>query len=217
MFDYIFRAQALGWAVLVANPNVNELQGIPIAGSECPQQHLCSLWRTYVETANASCVLVVAHSYGGPNVVNLLKAEPKARERIQALAMTDGVAFPPGTLLQEKVPSEDQVRQSGKPEQEAALRRTLQHFATLAPSAFQPAGPEVVSCLASIGRNFQACEAPPGTPLAANCEGVTAVSSGHTSHPATTHAATKAVFAFLQHGAFGKASAQNSDLRAALA
>ena len=39
-------------------------------------------------TRNASQLLVVAHSYGGPSMVHLLKAEPKAREKISALAFT---------------------------------------------------------------------------------------------------------------------------------
>ena len=37
----------------------------------------------------ASKILVVAHSYGAPNLVNLLKVEETARQRVTAVAFTD--------------------------------------------------------------------------------------------------------------------------------
>lgn len=208
MFDYIFRAESLGWAVMVANPNVNEFNGIAVSGSESPHRHLQTLWNSYISSSLASCVLVVAHSYGAPSMVHLLKVEPTARERISALVFTDGTAFPPGALLMERVPSE-----------ESALRQEMLRFQRLAPEAFEPASPAVQECLHSVGRNFKSCDLPPGTPLAADCEGVPAVSAGHPSHPATTHAATEPVFAFLQLGAEARSqvSAANDDLRTLLA
>ena len=106
MFDYIFRAEKMGWAVMVANPNVNDFQGTAITGSESPHQHVSTLWSTYLESCAASRILVVAHSYGGPVMVHLLKVFASARERIAALALTDGMAFPPGQLLEEKIPED---------------------------------------------------------------------------------------------------------------
>ena len=142
-------------------------------------------------------------------MVHLLKVEPEARQRISALVFTDGGAFPPGTLLQEGIPSESDPKME-------TLRREFMRFEQLAPDAFKPASPTVQHCLQSVARNFKASDKPAGTPLAADCEGVPAVSAGHTSHPATTHAATEPVFAFLQLGAEGRASAANDELRAAL-
>ena len=213
MFDYIFRAEELGWAVLVANPNVNDCNGIPLSGSETPHRHLQTLWTSYISPAQASCVLVVAHSYGAPNMVHLLKVEPEARERVSALVFTDGTAFPPGTLLMEGVPSED-----SKDPKVHALRKEMLRFQEAAPEAFKPATSAVQSCLRAAARNFMSSEMPPGTPLAADCEGVPAVSAGHTSHPSTTHAATEPVFEFLKLGAqaTAKVSAANDELRAVL-
>lgn len=219
MFDYIFRAEALGWSVVVANPNVNEVNYVPVAGSECPQQHLLTLWKSYIEPSAASRVLVVAHSYGAPNVVHLLKAEASFRERLAAVAFTDGGSFPPGSLLQEVVPSDQDVtkaHESGKGTQMEALQRQLASFRLLTPLAFEPASEEVRSCLAEVGRNFLASQQPPGTPLKADHDGVPAVSAGHESHPATTHACREEVFAFLQQGSAGQASLSNNELRATL-
>ncbi|CAE8639814.1 unnamed protein product [Polarella glacialis] len=215
MFDYIFRAQKLGWAVVVANPNVNSVSGISIPESESPHRHLQTLWRTYIQPSSASRVLVVAHSYGAPTMVHLLKTEPSALERVQAIAFTDGMAFPPGSLLAEVVPSEEDVAQ-GLPYCSEELRTTLRRFSELAPSAFEPASPEVASHLGAIGRNFVASELPAGTPIAADDQGVVAVSAGHKSHPSTTHSATEPVFQFLQKGPEGQAGPANEEVRASL-
>merc|ERR1739848_703681 len=113
MFDYIFRAKALGWAVIVANPHVKEVCAMPIEGSECPHLHVKTLWKAYIESALCSCVLVVAHSYGAPVMIHLLKCEPGARERIKALVMTDGGVFH-GNLCQEAVPTAEQIAAADK-------------------------------------------------------------------------------------------------------
>eukprot|EP00913_Durusdinium_trenchii_P007125 g6701.t1 len=146
MFDYIFRAEALGWAVVVANPNINEIHGIPITGSESPHQHLATLWKSYMESAQASNVLVVAHSYGAPLIVHLLKVFASARARISALAFTD--AWPPGGFLEEKIPEEKEAPTPA----ESALRKVLLDFAKKTPEAFAPAEPEVVSTLQQVNR-----------------------------------------------------------------
>lgn len=208
MFDYIFRAQRLGWAVLVANPNVGDVGGVPVTGSECPHLHLQTLWKSYVEPSAASQVLVVAHSYGASATANLLKAEPSARKRVQAVAFTDAWANPPGTLLQEVVPEGvDEQQASGSL---AALRRT----AGIAPTAFEAPSEEFAAKLAEVSRDFVASQLPAGAPVAACRGGVPAVSAGHEKHPSTTHAATEVVFAFLQQGAEGGAGTSNEALRA---
>jgi hypothetical protein len=163
MYDYIFRAEALGWNVLVADPNVNSIDDSPIRGSQCPQFHLqtglfvffsslvsilllillcpsmaaayrpmqrimrndggtflrvssgCSLFVSTLLSPLTATREYCLHS--GPNAVHLLKAEPSARERIVALALTDGTAIhAPGTLLKETVPTARQVESSAKPD-----------------------------------------------------------------------------------------------------
>ena len=193
MFDYVLRAEALGWAVVVANPNANEAQGRPLTGSESPHRHLETLWTCYLQGCKAERMLLVAHSYGAAVAVHLLKAQPVARERLQAMAFTDGMALK-GDLLQEAVEGQQ-----------------LRRFRELAPLAFEPAAPEVRCCLEQLGRNFVASGQPLGTVLSTT--GLVELSAGHESHPNTTHAATEAVFDFLQRGARGEAAAANAELR----
>merc|ERR1719203_2538262 len=90
----------------------------------------------------------------------------------------------------------------------------LSRFRELAPAAFQPPGEHVLQRLREVGRNFVSSELPAGTPVSADHEGVPAVSAGHKDHPATTHAATEFVFAFLQAGVERMAGASNDELRA---
>jgi hypothetical protein len=214
MFDYIFRAKALGWAVIVANPHVKEVCATPIEGSECPHLHVKTLWKAYIEPAPCSCVLVVAHSYGAPVMIHLLKCEPVARERIKALVMTDGGVFH-GELCQEAVPTAEQVSASGNPEKMEKLRAEMASCAGMVPEAFKPPSTEVLACLAAVGRNFASSALPPGTVLAADPskQAVATVSAGHESHPSTTHAATEEVFAFLRLGPDGGTAAANATVR----
>lgn len=213
MFDYVFRAQECGWAVLVANPNVSEVNGVPVAGSECPHLHLQTLWEAYVGPSAAACVLVVAHSYGGPAVVNLLKSSSEACGRVRAIALTDGMAFKPGSMLHEVVPAAEPT-QDGAAER---LRARLRGYAELAPAAFAPASPAVCARLAEVGRNFVASQLPLGTRAAEDREGMPAISAGHESHPSTTHAATEEVFAFLQRAADCTTGAVNDEFPAPVA
>jgi len=208
MFDYILRAQRLGWSVLVANPNANDVAGTPIEGSECPHLHLQTLWRSYVEPSAASCVMIVAHSYGAPSTTHLLKTEDRAKDRIRAIAFTDGWVSPPGTLLCEALP---EGADAGGQSDDGASR--LARYAELAPAAFQPGSSDLSAWLAEVGRDFTADQRPAGTPVAADKRGVPAVSAGHEKHVSTTHAATEVVFAFLQEGAEGKAAESNAELR----
>jgi len=212
MFDYIFRAQQLGWAVLVANPTVSDVAGVPVPGSECPHAHLRTLWNAYVEPCAASKVLVVAHSYGASATAHLLKTEASARKRICAVALTDAWANPPGSLLQEVVPEEG----AAAPELAAASEafKALRRLAAIVPAAFAAPSAEFAARLAEVSRNFVASQLPPGEPVAASRGGVPCVSAGHEKHPSTTHAATEVVFEFLSRGLEGGAGSANDELRA---
>ena len=55
MFEYVSRAQSLGWSVVVADPH----------GDESPHAHMQRLWHAAIAPAAAAHVLCVAHSYGG--------------------------------------------------------------------------------------------------------------------------------------------------------
>ena len=89
MFTCIRRAQEEGWAVLVANP----ADGTPAER----HLHLTSVWRALLAASAAQQqLLVIAHSYGAPAAVHLLKVEPEAllRARARARGRGVGVAVP---------------------------------------------------------------------------------------------------------------------------
>lgn len=62
MYDYIFRAEQLGWSVVVADPRTDD-------DDKSPHLHLQSIWQEHIGPASASCVAVVAHSYGKMSMI----------------------------------------------------------------------------------------------------------------------------------------------------
>jgi hypothetical protein len=215
MFSYVRRAQGLGWSVLIADPH---------GGDACPHAHVAHLWKSTVMPSSAARVMIVAHSYGAPVAVSLLKADVSARRRITAIAMTDGMVFVPGegwsrsheALLSERIPSEDEaaMEPGGK-----AMREMLFHYAEAAPHAFEERpgrwmGESPAAVLAAIGRNFVCSESELGATITANDGEMVALSAGSDRHDSTSRAAEPAVFEFLQKGAAGEAKAANDRVRA---
>ena len=80
MFDYIARAQAAGWAVLVAG----------VHGGRSPTAHMQRLWQEVMAPAAFSALLVVGHSAGAAWTMQMLDSFPEAAGRLKALALTDG-------------------------------------------------------------------------------------------------------------------------------
>ena len=64
-------AKEKDWGVCVMNPNLNDIAGESIEGSEEPEEHGKTVWRTMITPAKASKVVVVAHSYGGVVAMHL--------------------------------------------------------------------------------------------------------------------------------------------------
>jgi hypothetical protein len=102
MFDYIARGLGRGWAVVVADPHTDA----------APHQHLIRLMEGPL--AGKKQLLVVAHSYGAPCTLGMVKSVPSALQRVDALAFTDGMAWTPAgwtykAILAEPVPSDDEI------------------------------------------------------------------------------------------------------------
>lgn len=216
MFEYIFRAQKRGWSVCVADSHAHD-------GASSPHAHLVEVWQKVISKSKATCLLVVGHSYGGPNAVGLLKAAPDALPLLGALAGTDAMAWQLSTgwtsaTLDEMVPSEEEMRayleQSAPAAREEATseRERCAQYARTVPAAFEPLPPAVADRLAAVGRNFIASDQPVGTPIRTEAGKMVLVSAGATEHGATTHAAIDGVFAFLDRGAAGTAQAANAEL-----
>ena len=174
MFDYIFRAIAAGWGVVVADPH--GAAGAADAPPGGPRDHLPSVWRGLIAHCAAERVLIVAHSAGGALTCALFKGAPECRARVAAVAFTDASFDPP-------------------------------------PHPYPDDFERHAIMFASVGRNFEASREPLGAIVDAVEERMVNVSAGHESHPATTHAATAAVFEFLRQGAAGRAAVANDELR----
>ena len=167
--------------MVVADPNVSEEAGRIVAGSETPHRHLSTLYSRAIHKDETRPIAIVAHSYGASAVAFLFKDKPQCRERIKAVALTDGCALY-GSILKEAVPPSGSAR--------------LEHNKKYAPAAFEDDS-EASAAYAAVARNFVSSSEPAGTPLPGRGP-FESVSAGHTSHPATTHAATEEVFAFLK-------------------
>merc|ERR1712159_906096 len=85
MFDYIFRGQDRGWAVIVADPH----------SDSSPKTHLKKLWENVMAALPFTQLLIVAHSAGAYLSMELPESNPEILERIAALVLTDGAFAPP--------------------------------------------------------------------------------------------------------------------------
>ncbi|KAF0309336.1 Protein FAM172A [Amphibalanus amphitrite] len=93
---YIERALSAGYGVLVLNTNDNRrVTGERkqfIRDSGTPEQHALTVWDTYVRSAAATDVAIVAHSYGGVVTLNLaVRRWEEVQKRVSAVALTDSV------------------------------------------------------------------------------------------------------------------------------
>ncbi|KAL4227524.1 hypothetical protein ACF0H5_012968 [Mactra antiquata] len=96
---YIKWAVENGYAVIVANPNLNSIEDksksqkpIPIRGNKSPEEHTETMWTEFVRESPASHIAIVAHSYGGVGTVELSKNHiTEFKEKVFAIAFTDSV------------------------------------------------------------------------------------------------------------------------------
>ncbi|CAF0772160.1 unnamed protein product [Adineta steineri] len=96
--DYILRAKAHGYAVIVTNTNLNideSFQSIHnkpryIRGSSCAEEHACYIWENFIQRSSAPYICIVAHSYGGAVVLKLASQYmSEFDKRVFAVALTD--------------------------------------------------------------------------------------------------------------------------------
>uniref|UniRef100_A0A7S1WF98 Arb2 domain-containing protein n=1 Tax=Alexandrium catenella TaxID=2925 RepID=A0A7S1WF98_ALECA len=94
MLPYLREAAARGYGVMVLNPNMNEVDGEPIPGSEAPDRHVEYVWQNIVASrcGGAATIDVIAHSNGGRALLYFLaecKDGETAAKRINQLVFTD--------------------------------------------------------------------------------------------------------------------------------
>eukprot|EP00933_Yihiella_yeosuensis_P043522 TRINITY_DN3834_c3_g1_i1.p1 TRINITY_DN3834_c3_g1~~TRINITY_DN3834_c3_g1_i1.p1 ORF type:complete len:298 (+),score=32.34 TRINITY_DN3834_c3_g1_i1:117-1010(+) len=102
MLPYLRVAAERGYGVIVLNPNENQVDGIPIKGSESPDNHLAYVWEHLVsQNTAAKEVDIIAHSNGGRLLLAFLgratgagpapevAVAQNAAERIRRIVFTD--------------------------------------------------------------------------------------------------------------------------------
>ncbi|XP_013789047.1 protein FAM172A-like, partial [Limulus polyphemus] len=93
---FIKRAHGLGYGVVVLNTNDNtrivDGKKVFIRGSESPEKHAKYVWKEVIQKSAARHIAVVAHSYGGVVLMDLVKKFEKFfHDRVFAVALTDSV------------------------------------------------------------------------------------------------------------------------------
>lgn len=90
---YIKKALAKDYGVVVLNTNDNHTaDGKTILNSSTAEEHALYAWLNYISNANASSILIVAHSYGGVVTVSLAEeVQNDFEDRVKAIAFTDSV------------------------------------------------------------------------------------------------------------------------------
>ncbi|KAL3668953.1 hypothetical protein V7S43_006241 [Phytophthora oleae] len=80
MLEYFRKAIDEGYGIIVANPNKNVIvmrdgkQRLQIPGSSSPEEHMDSLWDSYVARSSARRVYFLGYSYGGVLIKYLLQS-----------------------------------------------------------------------------------------------------------------------------------------------
>jgi hypothetical protein len=77
MLPYLRMATALGYGVIVFNPNENRVEGNPILGSENPTNHVAYVMEHIVPQCAAREIDVLAHSQGGRSLLAYLARAKK--------------------------------------------------------------------------------------------------------------------------------------------
>jgi len=92
VLPFLREAREKDWGVCVMNTNLNDIENEPIEGSESPEQHGETVWRTLISPSKASKVVVIAHSYGGIVAMHLASTfSGDWVKRVHGLLLTDSV------------------------------------------------------------------------------------------------------------------------------
>ncbi|CAF3793740.1 unnamed protein product [Rotaria sordida] len=97
--EYIRRARAAGYAVIITNTNLNSFESprflrrsaiCPIRGSSTAEEHGCYVWEHFIRPSHAKHICIMAHSYGGAVVLEMAHRFLKEFDkRVFAVALTD--------------------------------------------------------------------------------------------------------------------------------
>ncbi|CAF1143975.1 unnamed protein product [Rotaria sordida] len=97
--EYIRRARAAGYAVIITNTNLNSFESprflrrsaiCPIRGSSTAKEHGCYVWEHFIRPSHAKHICIMAHSYGGAVVLEMAHRFLKEFDkRVFAVALTD--------------------------------------------------------------------------------------------------------------------------------
>ena len=91
---FILTAQNRGFHVIVTNTNQNvdmESEIGLVRGSDTPEEHVSYVWHNFIKNSEYQSIFIVAHSYGGKVIMDLVRKEKCVRDKVTAMALTDSV------------------------------------------------------------------------------------------------------------------------------
>jgi len=91
MIPYSRQGLAEGDSILIMNTNENVREGVRLTGSHTAEEHAHSVWSHFL--SDHSEVYVVAHSYGGVVVQDLIKNVPEFKSSVKRIGLTDSVHY----------------------------------------------------------------------------------------------------------------------------
>jgi len=177
MLPYLRMATALGYGVIVFNPNENRVEGKPIPGSENPSNHVAYVMEHVVPQCSAKGIDILAHSQGGRSLLNYLARAKRDNTAGKIVEKMDRVVFTDSYHVQTQLaflPSRVRTLLSDP-------KRTINFVPHSAPLGTR------VEERSSQEYSFTDVE-----------RGCLCVSSGVLDHASTNYAAINAVFDFLQ-------------------
>jgi pimeloyl-ACP methyl ester carboxylesterase len=90
--EYVKKAHALGWGVVLLNFNiVTGADAKPLKRLHSNYSHFEYVWDELLAKLPFKRMVIIAHSYGGCVTVNLLNTRPAVAERLVGIAFTDSV------------------------------------------------------------------------------------------------------------------------------
>ncbi|KAL3982749.1 Arb2 domain family protein [Acanthocheilonema viteae] len=107
---YLQICNSRDWGVVVMNTNMNVTDSDPLEalpGSRTPIEHGITVWKTYITSAKASSIAVVAHSAGGTVIANIIEKywSKEWMKRLKCVCLTDAMFVLPSVTVMDWLPA----------------------------------------------------------------------------------------------------------------
>merc|ERR1719199_610077 len=180
MIPYLKRAEALGYGVVVFNPNENTVDGVPVSGSENFNSHVAYVMEKVVlPRCAARKIDILAHSHGGRALLTYLGRAGSNTSATKLVNRLDRLVFTDSYHMKSQLSFLSTSVQSLLSDP----KRTVN---------FVPHSAPLGTCVKQwISQDYE---------FSMTDKGCLCVSAGVLDHASTNYAAMSAVFEFLQAG-----------------